>query len=142
MKLIAEYFYRSDSQNIKSEDSKEKQKDLSKSGSESKGSFWCPKIFFNHKCFSGPFLSKGKLAQLPKSVGPGPVTLVMKEVLSMLISVAYISSRVLRELQCKSKPQPGMHLEVLKAKSVYLIIYNFLLKYLKYNLLPKFDDNC
>ncbi|XP_039275928.1 scm-like with four MBT domains protein 2 [Nilaparvata lugens] len=83
---------------------------------ESKGSCWCPEIFFNHKCFSGPFLSKGKLAQLPKSVGPGPVTLVMKEVLSMLISIAYISSRVLRELQCKSKPKPGMHLEVLKAK--------------------------
>lgn len=85
-------------------------------GVESKGSCWCPEIFFNHKCFSGPFLSKGKLAQLPKSVGPGPVTLVMKEVLSMLISIAYISSRVLRELQCKSKPKPGMHLEVLKAK--------------------------
>lgn len=94
---------------IKSEDVKEKNKD-------SKGGFWCPKIFFNHKCFSGPFLSKGKLAQLPKAVGPGPVTLVMKEVLSMLISVAYISSRVLRELQCKTKTHPGMHLEVLKAK--------------------------
>ncbi|PSN43066.1 Scm-like with four MBT domains protein 2 [Blattella germanica] len=79
-------------------------------------SFWCPKIYFNHKCFSGPFLSKGKLAQLPKAVGPGPVTLVMKEVLSMLISVAYKSSRVLKELQTDGKPEPGMHLEVLKAK--------------------------
>ncbi|XP_063242684.1 scm-like with four MBT domains protein 1 isoform X2 [Bacillus rossius redtenbacheri] len=85
------------------------------SSSQQKSS-WCPKIFFNHKCFSGPFLSKGKLAQLPKAVGPGPVTLVMREVLSMLISVAYKSSRVLKELQCNSKPRPGMHLEVLKAK--------------------------
>ncbi|XP_075216742.1 scm-like with four MBT domains protein 2 isoform X2 [Lycorma delicatula] len=106
----------SETSNVKSEDCKDKQKDSSKSNGESRGSFWCPKIYFNHKCFSGPFLSKGKLAQLPKAVGPGPVTLVMKEVLSMLISVAYISSRVLRELQCKSKPHPGMHLEVLKAK--------------------------
>ncbi|GLH01333.1 Polycomb protein Sfmbt [Gryllus bimaculatus] len=79
-------------------------------------SCWCPKIYFNHKCFSGPFLSKGKLAQLPKAVGPGPVTLVMREVLGMLISVAYKSSRVLKELQCDGKPEAGMHLEVLKAK--------------------------
>ncbi|XP_069700276.1 scm-like with four MBT domains protein 2 [Periplaneta americana] len=79
-------------------------------------SFWCPKIYFNHKCFSGPYLSKGKLAGLPKAVGPGPVTLVMREVLSMLISVAYKSSRVLKELQADGKPEPGMHLEVLKAK--------------------------
>ncbi|KDR22796.1 Scm-like with four MBT domains protein 2 [Zootermopsis nevadensis] len=79
-------------------------------------SYWCPKIYFNHKCFSGPFLSKGKLAQLPKAVGPGPVTLVMREVLSMLISVAYKSSRVLKELQTDGKPKPGMHLEILKAK--------------------------
>ncbi|XP_067002533.2 scm-like with four MBT domains protein 1 [Anabrus simplex] len=79
-------------------------------------SFWCPKIYFNHKCFSGPFLSKSKLAQLPKAVGPGPVTLVMREVLTMLISVAYKSSRVLKELQADGKPEAGLHLEVLKAK--------------------------
>nr|CAD7455362.1 unnamed protein product [Timema tahoe] len=79
-------------------------------------SSWCPKIYFNHKCFSGPYLSKGKLAQLPKAVGPGQVTLVMKEVLSMLISVAYKSSRVLKELQSDGKVPPGMYLEVLKAK--------------------------
>ena len=41
---------------------------------------WCPKIYFNHKCFSGPYLSKGRIAELPKCVGPGPVVLVMKEV--------------------------------------------------------------
>uniref|UniRef100_A0A1B6EZV3 SLED domain-containing protein n=1 Tax=Cuerna arida TaxID=1464854 RepID=A0A1B6EZV3_9HEMI len=81
-----------------------------------RSSSWCPKIYFNHKCFSGPFLSKGRLAGLPRHVGPGPVTLVMKEVLSMLISVAYISSRVLKELQCTGPPRAGMHLELLKAK--------------------------
>ncbi|XP_046999669.1 scm-like with four MBT domains protein 1 [Schistocerca americana] len=85
--------------------------------SSGNGSSWCPKIYFNHKCFSGPYLSKGKLSGLPKSVGPGPVTLVLKEVLSMVISVAYKSSRVLKELQCDSKQPPHGHvLEVLKAK--------------------------
>lgn len=85
--------------------------------SSGNGSSWCPKIYFNHKCFSGPFLSKGKLSGLPKSVGPGPVTLVLKEVLSMVISVAYKSSRVLKEMQCETKQPPQGHvLEVLKAK--------------------------
>ncbi|XP_034237039.1 scm-like with four MBT domains protein 1 isoform X1 [Thrips palmi] len=77
---------------------------------------WCPKIYFNHRCFSGPFLSKCKLAGLPQAVGPGPVRLVMREVLSMLISVAYKSSRVLKEIQCDGDLKPGEHVEVLKAK--------------------------
>jgi hypothetical protein len=89
----------------------------------SQKSSWCPKIYFNHKCFTGPFLSKGKLAQLPKTVGPGPVTLVLREVLSMLISVAYKSRQVLKELQCEGSLPPGRHLEVLKAKYVYMFSF-------------------
>ena len=85
------------------------------------GGIWCPKIYFNHRCFSGPYLSKGRIAELPKSVGPGPVTLVMKEVLSMLINVAYKSSRVLRELQMDGDPDPSLHQQVLKAKYVLLL---------------------
>ena len=81
-----------------------------------RGSSWCPKIYFNHKCFSGPFLSKGRIAELPRCVGPGPIPLVMKEVLSMLINVAYKSSRVLRELQLEGLPDPVMHPLSLKAK--------------------------
>ncbi|XP_034938409.1 scm-like with four MBT domains protein 1 [Chelonus insularis] len=83
---------------------------------EPRSSLWCPKIYFNYRCFTGPMISKGKLATLPKSVGPGPVTLVMKEVLSMIVSVGYRSARILKVLQCDSKPDPGYHLEVLKAK--------------------------
>lgn len=79
------------------------------------GSSWCPKIYFNHKCFTGPFLSKTGLAKLPKAVGPGPVTLVLKEILSMLIGIAYLPNRVLKELQCLEKT-PSTHVEVLKAK--------------------------
>ncbi|XP_014473016.1 PREDICTED: scm-like with four MBT domains protein 1 isoform X2 [Dinoponera quadriceps] len=84
--------------------------------SEPRSSLWCPKIYFNYRCFTGPMISKGKLATLPKAVGPGPVVLVMREVLSMIVSVGYRSARILKVLQCDSKPDPGYHLEVLKAK--------------------------
>lgn len=84
--------------------------------SEPRSSLWCPKIYFNYRCFTGPMISKGKLATLPKAVGPGPVTLVMREVLSMIVSVGYRSARILKLLQCDSKPDPGYHLEILKAK--------------------------
>lgn len=80
------------------------------------GDCWCPKIYFNHKCFSGPYLSKGRIAELPKCVGPGPIELVMKEVLSMLCSVAYKSSRVLKEIQQEGPANPSMQQQVLKAK--------------------------
>ena len=53
---------------------------------------------------------------LPQSVGPGPVSLVIREVLSMLINVAYKSSRVLRELQLDGAPNPSMQQQILGAK--------------------------
>ena len=64
--------------------------------SEPRSSLWCPKIYFNYRCFTGPMISKGKLATLPKAVGPGPVILVMREVLSMIVSVGYRSARILK----------------------------------------------
>ncbi|KAI1294859.1 Scm-like with four MBT domains protein 2 [Halotydeus destructor] len=63
---------------------------------------WCPRIYFNHKCFTGPSLSKSKICELPRFVGPGPVLLVIHEVISKIISVAYVPSRVLNELSNKS----------------------------------------
>ncbi|PVD24335.1 hypothetical protein C0Q70_14815 [Pomacea canaliculata] len=83
---------------------------------ENEGRTYCPKIYFNHRCFSGPYLSKGRIAELPQSVGPGPLQLVMKEVLTMLISVAYKSCRVLREIQLDGPPNPAMHQQILRAK--------------------------
>ena len=59
---------------------------------------WCPRIYFNYKCFTGPSLSKSKLCNLPRFVGPGPVLLVMQEVVSKILSIAYVSSRILNEL--------------------------------------------
>ncbi|BFZ09138.1 hypothetical protein BsWGS_12177 [Bradybaena similaris] len=78
--------------------------------------FGGPQIYFNHRCFSGPYLNKGRISELPRSVGPGPVALVMKEVLTLLINTAYKSSRVLKELQLEGMPRPGMTQQLLKAK--------------------------
>lgn len=81
-------------------------------------SYWCPKIYFNFRCFSGPLLSKVRIAALPQSVGPGPVLLVMKEVLSLLVNGAYKPGGVLKQMQGEpggSIPK-GTQLEPLKAK--------------------------
>ncbi|CAB1353501.1 unnamed protein product [Coregonus sp. 'balchen'] len=76
------------------------------------GKYCCPKIFFNHRCFSGPYLNKGRIAELPQCVGPGNCVLV----LSLLINSAYKPSRVLRELQLDQEDRWHGHGETLKAK--------------------------
>lgn len=60
------------------------------------------KIFFNHKCFTGPSLSKSKICSLPQYVGPGPMRLVIEEVVTKVISVAYVPPRILNDLSSKS----------------------------------------
>lgn len=74
-------------------------------------------IYLNHKCFTGPFLSKSKLASLPKQVGPGPVKLVLLDVVKRLAHLAYVQMRILRELEApSSKPLQGRSREELKVK--------------------------
>ncbi|KAM9524006.1 scm-like with four MBT domains protein 1 isoform 1-T3 [Salvelinus alpinus] len=80
------------------------------------GKYCCPKIYFNHRCFSGPYLNKGRIAELPQCVGPGNCVLVLKEVLTLLINSAYKPSRVLRELQLDQEGRWHGHGETLKAK--------------------------
>ncbi|KAL4655250.1 scm-like with four MBT domains protein 1 [Arapaima gigas] len=80
------------------------------------GKYSCPKIYFNHRCFSGPYLNKGRIAELPQCVGPGSCVLVLKEVLTLLINAAYKPSRVLRELQLDEESRWQGHGETLKAK--------------------------
>nr|XP_060621871.1 scm-like with four MBT domains protein 1 [Anolis sagrei ordinatus] len=80
------------------------------------GKYYCPKIYFNHRCFSGPYLNKGRIAELPQSVGPGNCVLVLKEVLSLLINAAYKPSRVLREIQLEEETAWHGYGETLKAK--------------------------
>lgn len=60
------------------------------------------RIYFNHKCFTGPSLSKSKICSLPQYVGPGPLRLVMEEVVTKVISVAYVPPRILNDLSSKT----------------------------------------
>ncbi|KAM6214923.1 scm-like with four MBT domains protein 2 [Rhynchocyon petersi] len=80
------------------------------------GKYCCPQLFINHRCFSGPYLNKGRIAELPQSVGPGKCVLVLQEVLSMIINAAYKPGRVLRELQLVEDPHWNFQEETLKAK--------------------------
>uniref|UniRef100_A0A9J7XJL3 SLED domain-containing protein n=2 Tax=Cyprinus carpio TaxID=7962 RepID=A0A9J7XJL3_CYPCA len=89
---------------------------LSSQPGQANGKYCCPKIYFNHRCFSGPYLNKGRIAELPQCVGPGNCVLVLKEVLTLLINSAYKPSRVLRELQLDQEGRWQGHGETLKAK--------------------------
>ncbi|XP_026539750.1 scm-like with four MBT domains protein 2 [Notechis scutatus] len=80
------------------------------------GRYNCPVLFINHRCFSGPHLNKGRLADLPRSVGPGKCILVLKEILRMVINSAYKPGSILRELQRVSDPRWNFQEENLKAK--------------------------
>ncbi|XP_069085370.1 scm-like with four MBT domains protein 2 isoform X2 [Pleurodeles waltl] len=80
------------------------------------GKYCCPQLFINHRCFSGPYLNKGRIAELPQTVGPGKCVLVLKDVLGMMINAAYKPGRVLRELQFVEDSQWNFQEETLKAK--------------------------
>ena len=81
-------------------------------------SSWCPLIYFNYQCYSASFLSRQRLASLPKSIGPGPVSLVMRTIVSRILSSSYKSASILRRLEMKAeKPRKGFVTENLKGKS-------------------------
>ena len=44
---------------------------VEKNDSTEEGSSWCQPVYFNYKCYSASFLSRARLAGLPKKVGPG-----------------------------------------------------------------------
>ncbi|KAK3889154.1 hypothetical protein Pcinc_006730 [Petrolisthes cinctipes] len=75
-------------------------------GGGSQKSMWCPRLYVNHWCYTGPYLSKSKVAKQSQSVGPGTVELVLRKVLAMTINAAYIPTRVLREIQ-RNTPDPS-----------------------------------
>jgi hypothetical protein len=83
------------------------------------GGRWCPRLYFRPRCYTGPHLCKARVLCLPRSVGPGPLSLVLNEVLSMVINVAYKPRSVLHDVQLANAayPQPL----VVKAKLVLLL---------------------
>uniref|UniRef100_A0A674IYL3 Scm like with four mbt domains 2 n=1 Tax=Terrapene triunguis TaxID=2587831 RepID=A0A674IYL3_9SAUR len=62
------------------------------------GRYCCPQLFINHRCFSGPYLNKGRIAELPQSVGPGKCVLVLKEVWTGFIASPVLTSLVMCDL--------------------------------------------
>ena len=94
------------------------QKDATPPENDIEGS-WCQPIYFNYKCYSASFLSRARLAGLPKKVGPGPVQLVMREVLNLIIGSSFKSGSVLKRLEAKdSQPTSAdFVIEELKGKS-------------------------
>ena len=87
-------------------------------------SSWCPRIYFNHLCYSASFLSKHKLESLPKFIGSGPVRLVIREVLSRLIGASFKSGAVLKKLEIGEdrKRRSDYWLETMKGKSRVLVL--------------------
>ncbi len=81
-------------------------------------SSWCPPIYFNYQCYSASFLSKARLASLPRSVGPGSVCLVMHKVLELIVGSSYKSRSVLKRLEYKSESRRAdFVVEQIKGKS-------------------------
>ncbi len=100
----------------KGEDEKEDKKDSVKE--EEEDGHWCPPIYFNYKCASASFLSKARLAGLPRSVGPGSTRLVMLKVLELIVGASYKSASVLKRLECEEGGvRRGYLLECVKGKS-------------------------
>lgn len=99
-----------------------KQKELPKpveekaASTDSKSDEWCDRIFINYKCYSGPSISRNKLSRLPRYVGPGPLSLVLKEVLNKIISASYKPAKLLKDWEAEEPPEEGMRLEMLRAK--------------------------
>ena len=85
---------------------------------DEKSSSWCPPVFFNYKCYSASFLSRTRLAGLPKKIGPGPVQLVIREVLNLIIGSSFKSGSVLKRLEAKNETaKVDFVIEELKGKS-------------------------
>lgn len=66
-------------------------------GSNSK--LWCPVVCFNSKCNTGVFINDHALSKVPRFVGPGNTSLVVKEVLSLLIGAAERPHKLLKDLE-------------------------------------------
>ncbi len=96
----------------------QEEKEAVKEGDADDDGYWCSPIYFNYQCYSASFLSKARLAGLPKSVGPGSVYLVMKKVLELIIGSSYKSGSVLKRLECREEDRRKDYvIECLKGKS-------------------------
>ena len=84
--------------------------------------FWCPPIYFNHLCYSASFIRRPRLEALPRFIGPGPVRLVMREVISRLIASSFKSGSILKKLEVGEVRRPDYWSERMKGKSRVLLL--------------------
>ena len=84
--------------------------------------FWCPPIYFNHLCYSASFIRRPRLEALPRFIGPGPVRLVMREVISRLIASSFKSGSILKKLEVGDIRRPDFWSERMKGKSRVLLL--------------------
>ena len=84
--------------------------------------FWCPRIYFNHLCYSASFLRRPRLEALPRYIGPGPVRLVIREVISKLIASSFKSGAVLKKLEVGERRRPNYWLETMKVIFKYVFL--------------------
>lgn len=74
------------------------------------GRYCCPQLYINHRCFSGPYLNKGRIAELPQSVGPGKCVLVLKEVWPSSLLGGF--QRKVWVMACQTENLQTMHLKL------------------------------
>uniref|UniRef100_A0A915KYA2 SLED domain-containing protein n=1 Tax=Romanomermis culicivorax TaxID=13658 RepID=A0A915KYA2_ROMCU len=63
------------------------------------GCQWSSCVFINTKCYVGPYLSRSRLSEMPRQIGPGPLVLVLKKVFRFVISSAYKPRDLFAEFQ-------------------------------------------
>ncbi|KAL7982825.1 hypothetical protein Chor_013161 [Crotalus horridus] len=78
------------------------------------GRYNCPMLFINHRCFSGPHLNKGRLAELPQSVGPGKCVLVLKELAYLIGLILTLNCAVLDAFRPQLQAQCLCSVQILR----------------------------
>lgn len=56
-------------------------------------------IYFNKSCYFGPHILKKKLAKLPNSIGPGPVSTILQQAINIFINLDYFPSTTLKKIK-------------------------------------------
>uniref|UniRef100_A0A8C9N3Q0 Scm like with four mbt domains 2 n=1 Tax=Serinus canaria TaxID=9135 RepID=A0A8C9N3Q0_SERCA len=79
------------------------------------GRYCCPQLYINHRCFSGPYLNKGRIAELPQSVGPGKCVLVLKEVWASSLLGGF--QRKVWIMACQTQNFQTMQLKLYRGKT-------------------------
>ncbi|XP_022180429.1 scm-like with four MBT domains protein 1 [Myzus persicae] len=57
------------------------------------------KIYFNKDCYSGGHVVKKKIPQLPDSIGPGPVSSILREAITLFVDLDYFPCSALKKIK-------------------------------------------